>query len=39
MKISIICPFFNEELIIEKAAYGMISNLEKKSTGLGTSMR
>ena len=29
MKISIICPFFNEELIIEKAAYGMISNLEK----------
>ena len=29
MKVSIICPFFNEELIIEKAAYGMISNLEK----------
>ncbi len=31
MKVSIICPFYNEELIIEKAAHGMISSLEKSN--------
>lgn len=29
MKISVVCPFYNEALIIEKAAEGMIDNLEK----------